>query len=142
MKFGGLKFLDAAHVKDMLALLRLAENPRDRCRGFRLLHLLPGIGPPPRSACSIAWLEAADPIAALAGIPAAAARGRRLDRPSSRHLDTRAQNASEWPADLERARRWYEPHLDRIHEDAKVRAADLLQLEQIASGLSVAASVS
>ena len=45
VKFGGLKFLDAAHVKDMLALLRFVENPRDRVAGFRVLHLLPGIGP-------------------------------------------------------------------------------------------------
>src|ERR1700683_1969763 len=44
VKFGGLKFLDAAHIKDMLALLRFVENPRDRVAGFRLLHLLPGIG--------------------------------------------------------------------------------------------------
>ena len=41
---------------------------------------------------------------------------------------------SEWPVDLERARLWYEPHLDRIHEDAETRRADLLQLEMIASG--------
>jgi DNA helicase-2/ATP-dependent DNA helicase PcrA len=40
VKFGGLKFLDAAHVKDILALLRFAENPRDRVAGFRVLHLL------------------------------------------------------------------------------------------------------
>jgi DNA helicase-2/ATP-dependent DNA helicase PcrA len=39
-----------------------------------------------------------------------------------------------WPAELECARLWYEPHLDRIHEDAVVRRADLIQLEQIASG--------
>src|SRR4029077_9170937 len=45
VKFGGLKFLDAAHVKDMLALLRFVENPSDRVAGFRILHLLPGIGP-------------------------------------------------------------------------------------------------
>ena len=41
---------------------------------------------------------------------------------------------SEWPVDLEHACLWYEPHLDRIHEDAETRRADLLQLEQIASG--------
>ena len=41
---------------------------------------------------------------------------------------------SGWPADLELARLWYEPHLDRIHEDAETRRADLIQLEQIASG--------
>src|ERR1700730_8414058 len=45
VKFGGLKFLDAAHIKDMLALLRFVENPRDRVAGFRLMHLLPGVGP-------------------------------------------------------------------------------------------------
>ena len=45
VKFGGLKFLDSAHVKDVLALLRFAQNPRDRVAGFRLLQLLPGVGP-------------------------------------------------------------------------------------------------
>jgi ATP-dependent DNA helicase UvrD/PcrA len=34
--------------------------------------------------------------------------------------------------ELEIARRWYEPHLERIHEDAASRRADVLQLEQIA----------
>lgn len=43
VKFGGLKFLDSAHVKDMLAVLRFAQNPRDRVAGFRLLQMLPGI---------------------------------------------------------------------------------------------------
>src|SRR5690606_17017356 len=43
------------------------------------------------------------------------------------------RTGSEWPADLERVRLWYEPHLERMHEDAVVRRADLLQLEQIAS---------
>jgi DNA helicase II / ATP-dependent DNA helicase PcrA len=41
---------------------------------------------------------------------------------------------SAWPLDLERARRWYEPHLERLHDDAEPRRADLLQLEQIAHG--------
>jgi DNA helicase-2/ATP-dependent DNA helicase PcrA len=45
VKYGGLKFLDSAHVKDVLACLRWAENPRDRVAGFRLLQLLPGVGP-------------------------------------------------------------------------------------------------
>lgn len=45
MKFGGLKFLEAAHVKDLLAVLRWAENALDRMSGFRVLQLLPGVGP-------------------------------------------------------------------------------------------------
>ena len=44
-KYGGLKFLEAAHVKDVLCVLRWAENPRDAVAGFRVLQLLPGIGP-------------------------------------------------------------------------------------------------
>src|SRR3954449_3786022 len=45
VKFGGLRFLEAAHVKDVLSVLRFAENPRDRVAAFRVLQLLPGIGP-------------------------------------------------------------------------------------------------
>ena len=45
VKFGGLRFLEAAHVKDVLAVLRWAENPRDRVAGFRVLQIVPGIGP-------------------------------------------------------------------------------------------------
>ena len=45
VKFGGLKFLEAAHVKDVLAVLRWAENPRDHIAGLRVLKLIPGIGP-------------------------------------------------------------------------------------------------
>ena len=44
-KYGGLKFVEAAHVKDLLSLIRLAENPRDIVSGRRALCLLPGIGP-------------------------------------------------------------------------------------------------
>ena len=45
VKFGGLKFLESAHIKDVLAILRLLENPRDEVSWFRVLQLLDGIGP-------------------------------------------------------------------------------------------------
>ena len=45
VKYGGLKFLEAAHVKDVISVLRWCENPRDRVAGFRVVQLLPGIGP-------------------------------------------------------------------------------------------------
>ena len=45
VKYGGLKFLEAAHVKDMLSLLRWVDNPRNAVAGFRVLKLVPGIGP-------------------------------------------------------------------------------------------------
>jgi DNA helicase II / ATP-dependent DNA helicase PcrA len=131
VKFGGLKFLDAAHIKDMLALLRFVENPRDRVAGFRLLHLLPGIGSATAQRVLDHMAEAADPITALTDIPTPPRAGDDWKGFAETLGNLRY---SEWPADLERARLWYEPHLERIHEDAETRRADLLQLEQIASG--------
>ena len=79
VKFGGLKFLDAAHIKDMLALLRFVENPRDRVAGFRILHLLPGVGPASAQRVLDHMAEAADPIEALLPPPLPAARRRGLE---------------------------------------------------------------
>jgi DNA helicase-2/ATP-dependent DNA helicase PcrA len=45
VKFGGLKFLESAHIKDVLAILRILENPKDEVSWFRVLQLLDGIGP-------------------------------------------------------------------------------------------------
>jgi DNA helicase II / ATP-dependent DNA helicase PcrA len=131
VKFGGLKFLDAAHVKDVLAFLRFVENPRDRIAGFRILHLIPGVGPTSAQRVLDAITETTDPIAALCDLPHPARAGEAW----TTFVGTVAQlRQSEWPADIERVRQWYEPHLERIHEDAEIRTADLLQLEQIASG--------
>jgi DNA helicase-2/ATP-dependent DNA helicase PcrA len=131
VKFGGLKFLDAAHVKDMLALLRFVENPRDRVAGFRVMHLLPGIGPASAQRILDHMAEATDPLGALCTL----ACPPRAGDDWTTFVDTIGNlRYSEWPSDLERARLWYEPHLDRIHEDAEVRRADLIQLGQIAGG--------
>jgi DNA helicase-2/ATP-dependent DNA helicase PcrA len=131
VKFGGLKFLDAAHVKDILALLRFVENPRDRVAGFRVLHLLPGIGPASAQRILDSMAEAADPLMVLSSLPCPPRAGEDWTTFISTIGSLRY---SEWPSDLERARLWYEPHLDRIHEDADIRRADLVHLEQIASG--------
>ncbi|MFK0331248.1 ATP-dependent helicase [Rhizobium sp. NPDC090275] len=133
VKFGGLKFLDSAHVKDMLAILRFAQNPRDRVSGFRLLKMLPGIGP--QTAGKILDTIAADPepLMALAEIPPPAKTGESWPALVQLLEGLRKSNGP-WPAEIAQAREWYEPHLDRIHEDADTRKADLLQLEQIASG--------
>ena len=45
VKYGGLKFLEAAHVKDFLATLRVLDNPQDEVAWFRLLRLHKGVGP-------------------------------------------------------------------------------------------------
>jgi len=133
VKFGGLKFLDAAHVKDMLAILRFAENPRDRVAGFRLLQLLPGIGPSSAAKLLDDIAAGPHPLAALADIapPPKAAKSWPDLAVLMRQL---SGQKSGWPAELDLARRWYEPLAEAIHEDWSLRLLDLLQLQQIAMG--------
>ncbi|RVT96737.1 ATP-dependent helicase [Rhodovarius crocodyli] len=133
VKFGGLKFLDAAHVKDVLALLRFAENPRDRVAGFRVLQLLPHVGPAAAQRVLDAIAPAPSPLLALADAPPPPKAGTAWPAlvTALRSLHERAHG---WPSELALARRWYEPHLERLHENAETRRADLVQLEQIAGG--------
>ncbi|MDZ4368076.1 MAG: ATP-dependent helicase, partial [Afipia sp.] len=133
VKFGGLKFLDAAHVKDLLALLRFVENPRDRVSAFRVMQLLPGVGPTSAQRVIEYLARAPDGADALRDAPVPGRAG--SDWTSFiEAIEALRSGRPGWPAEIERARLWYEPHLQRLHEDATTRQADLLQLEQIAGG--------
>src|SRR5882757_7402083 len=131
VKFGGLKFLEASHVKDVLAALRFAENPRDRVAGFRVTQLVPGIGPA-SAARVLDRLASPDPGAML--VTYAPPRAGAEWQSFAALFGDLFRRTSAWPAEFEQVRRWYEPHLERLHEDAPARAGDLAQLEQIASG--------
>jgi DNA helicase-2/ATP-dependent DNA helicase PcrA len=131
VKYGGLKFLEAAHIKDVLAVLRWAENPRDRVAGFRVLQLVPGVGP--RIAARLVDLVGAGgplhELLAAAPVPAGAREGVAALAQLMHALAGRGA----WPEDVAQVRAWYAPHLARLHEDATVRAADVAQLERMAS---------
>ena len=132
VKYGGLKFLEAAHIKDVLAFLRWAENMRDRVSGFRVAQLLPGIGPATAGRLLDCMGEADHVLEALLDYhpPAAAAE----DWPAFADTFSLVRgNKTGWPAELDLVCRWYAPHLERLHEDARTREADLVQLAQIAS---------
>jgi len=133
VKFGGLKFLDSAHIKDLLAALRFAQNPRDRVAGFRLMQLLPGVGPSTAQRVLDRMSEDPSPFVALAEIPPPPRCGKDWTGfvDMLQHL---SNGKTGWPADIGCARAWYAPHLERLHEDASTRQADLVQLEQIAAG--------
>ncbi|MEZ5513128.1 MAG: ATP-dependent helicase [Steroidobacteraceae bacterium] len=135
VKYGGLKFLEAAHVKDLLAILRWADNSRNALAAFRTLQLLPGMGPvnarrviehlnatgnswaeltnyePPGDA-KLAWRKFADLYQAL-GEP---------ERP--------------WAGQMRLAREWYKPHMERIYEHVHTRIGDLDQLELLSGQYS------
>ena len=126
-------FLEAAHVKDLLAMCRVAVNPRDDLAWFRILQRIDGVGPgiarrvvtgldaadgslarvvdagvvPPRSADEVAGLAAAVAVAADGDLPT----GERIDA----------------------CRAWLDPHLDRFGDGA-ARRADLARLADLAAG--------
>ena len=130
VKFGGLKFLDAAHIKDILSLLRFVENPRDQIAGFRLLQIIPGVGPASAELVLNGMAAAPDPFLALAEYPSPPRASEDWPAFVTTILDLAAQRSG-WPSEFQRAQLWYEPHADRIYEDATSRRADLVQLGQM-----------
>jgi DNA helicase-2/ATP-dependent DNA helicase PcrA len=135
VKHGGLRFLDAAHVKDMLAVLRWAEHPRNLLAGFRVLQLMNGFGPATAQRC-LERLAKASPgtglADALAGFePPASARQEWAGFVAL--LTGLCEPGARWPAQLEPLLEWYRPVLERRHDDAFVRANDLDQLAAIAA---------
>jgi DNA helicase-2/ATP-dependent DNA helicase PcrA len=133
VKYGGLKFLEAAHVKDVISVFRWIENPRDRVAGFRVLKLLPGIGPSTAAKIQdqVERQEQRPDLLVSIEVPNAAAE----DWPGFAKLVGRMRKAkTTWPAEFHLVRQWYEPHLHRIYDDGHLRTADIAQLEQIAAG--------
>jgi DNA helicase-2/ATP-dependent DNA helicase PcrA len=132
VKYGGLKFLEAAHVKDLLAVLRWADNPRNLLAAFRVLQFMPGMGPanakraidhfvsknflwaglesfePPADA-RIAWKKCVELFAAL------------------------CEPNREWRGQINMIREWYKPHMERLYDHVHTRIGDLDQLELLSS---------
>src|SRR6516165_10489727 len=124
VKYGGLKFIEAAHVKDLLAILRWAENPRDTVAGFRTLQLLPGTGPAGAKKAALYLTEHRFDLGKLADFvpPAAAA----LAWPEFCRLLRDLQNgAIAWAGQIGAVRAWYQPHLERLYDYPTARAGDL-----------------
>jgi ATP-dependent DNA helicase UvrD/PcrA len=132
VKFGGLKFLEAAHIKDVLAFLRWAENPRDRVAGFRVIQLMPGVGPVTAARLLDRIAAVPDSLQAIQAFAPPAAAAQSWSSFVEAIGVVRGKSAG-WPAELDLVCRWYMPHLDRTYEDAAMRQADLAQLVQIAS---------
>ena len=141
VKFGGLKFLEATHVKDVLSVLRWARNPRSRMAGLRVAQLVPGIGTASAKRLLDAVAVADRPMAAIAAFVPPAAAAATADWPALRGLldalgGLEAGAEARWPAALQLTVDWYLPHLRRRHDDAPIREGDLRQLLQLAAGFA------
>ncbi len=136
-KYGGLRFVETAHVKDLLAFLRLAENPRDVMAGTRVLMLLPGVGPKRARALM-------DSLALTANIGVStfdAWQAERAPSPASTEAWPRlvklmteisSHDPGDLPSQLQRIRLFYAPLMERLYDNARARLMDLEQLEWLA----------
>jgi len=133
VKFGGLKFLEASHIKDALSVLRWVENPRSRLAGFRVAQLVQGVGPASARRLLDAMEQASDPVAALQAFKPPPAAGTDWQAFAEVYAELR-RDACDWPAEMAQVNRWLAPQLERRHDDATMRQADLAQLARIAGG--------
>ncbi len=141
VKYGGLKFLESAHVKDALAMLRIVENPNEEVSWFRVLQLLEGVGPSSARRLlgdlGVGLGPGRSPLAALAGGPLPGAPPSALSdlaELGAALSDCSGDHPPPLPAQLERIRRFLGPVFERRYSSPASRLRDLEQLEQLAAG--------
>lgn len=137
-KYGGLKFSEAAHIKDLLAFVRLADNPLDMVSAMRILMLLPGIGR--KRAMDLSdqlreaggkfqsWSDWASPKATKDIWPKFVGLLTHL-------ADVKAGRRSgiEVPAELDTVRQFYSPLLEEHYNHPQERQNDLEQLVHVSA---------
>ncbi len=132
VKYGGLKFLEGAHVKDLLSVLRWVDNPRNAVAGFRVLKLVPGFGPAHAKKALEHFEAQAFSVKSLATFEAP--QPNKMDwKRFCTLLEKLADPGTPWPGQVGLARDWYRPQLDRIYEAAFSRTGDLEQLEHLST---------
>ncbi len=130
VKHGGLKFLEAAHVKDALCLMRWADNPKHRLSGFRVLKLLPGVGPKLAEKI-LDYLELNDfAFSALSNF-----KSSKLESETWSGLVLLLQGIHSdeipWTEQMQQVFLWYQPLLEVLYEDPYARGGDIEQLAMI-----------
>jgi DNA helicase-2/ATP-dependent DNA helicase PcrA len=145
-KYGGLRFVETAHVKDLISFLRLAENPRDLIAGTRVLMLMPGVGPKKARALmdALGVTPATEAAATEGGACPGFGRWATSPTPSPAAAEAWPQlvelmtaisshNPGDLPSQLKRIRLFYAPLMERLYDNARARLMDLEQLEWLAS---------
>lgn len=133
-KYGGLKFIETAHIKDLLAFFRLVENPLDVVSGIRVLTLLPGIGPK----------RATNVMEELVTWNGQLSAWRSMKVPAKTQaiwgdfvkllmeLTREGNSAQSMATQVNRVREFYSPLLEEKYDHTQPRLRDLQQLESIA----------
>jgi DNA helicase II / ATP-dependent DNA helicase PcrA len=135
-KYGGLRFLETAHVKDLISILRIMENPRDEISWFRILQLLDGVGPSTAGSIIRHISENDFRPSSLSSYhaPASASEGISAMAALLTQLESLGNDVPSVQLDL--ISKFYIPLLERNYEDPEPRAADIEHLGQLAQRYS------
>ncbi len=133
VKYGGLKFVESAHVKDLMSFLRLAENPRDRVAGQRVLTLLDGVGPKKAMQLQHALNESGGDFAAWSATkpPVKAAEDWPQMVSLLNYLSDQA--GGDLVMQVQSVLTFYEPLMEGRYDNLPQRLSDLEQLKEVAS---------
>jgi DNA helicase II / ATP-dependent DNA helicase PcrA len=132
VKYGGLKFLEAAHVKDLLAVLRWADNPRNQLAAFRVLQLMPGMGPA-NAKLALAHFVSNNYVWAAFEKFEPPNDARAAWKQFKELFAVLGEPGREWRGQIHLVREWYKPHMERLYEHVHTRIGDLDQLELLSS---------
>ncbi len=136
VKFGGLRFLEAAHVKDLMAMLRILDNPRDELAWHRVLQLIPGVGPATAKRIMDDLTGGnEDPVARFCegSFPVVAEARPFLVELQDALGDCHRESINPG-SQIERLTPFARGVIERNYDNAEVRIADLAQLRDIAGG--------
>ncbi len=125
VKYGGMKFTEAAHVKDLLALLRITANPRDVISWYRVLLLQPGVGQKTAQQIIDGFADVADPLSADVAFPIKAS--------PLRDLLVRARTIADPQERLRILAEGYRPGFEKAYDDHAKRWRDVETVMAIGS---------
>jgi DNA helicase-2/ATP-dependent DNA helicase PcrA len=128
VKYGGLKFLEAAHIKDLMAVLRWADNPRNTVAAARMLQLLPGFGPVNAQKIIELVQSQGYSFEALKSYTVPQAM-EIVWRRTCELMTNLADPNRQWQGQVNQVREWYRPQFERLYEHFHTRVGDLDQLE-------------
>ncbi|MDA1049608.1 MAG: UvrD-helicase domain-containing protein [Planctomycetota bacterium] len=133
VKYGGLKFIESAHVKDLMSFLRLAENPRDRVAGQRVLTLLAGVGPKKAMQLQQIVIDAGGDFAAWSATKPPAKAVDEWTQLVSLLQYLSAQADDNLAMQIQSVLTFYEPLMEGRYDNLPQRLSDLEQLKEVVS---------
>ncbi len=133
VKRGGMRLVDAAHIKDLLALLKVMINPLDRLSLTRALLLIQRLGPKSAEKIYTEMVRSDDPLATLEGFRSKAAWAPKV-RQLGEMLRGLSAEGESLPGVLDRLMKWYRPFLEEHYsDDYPKRLQELNQLKAMSA---------